>query len=152
MHCCTSTSSSQCNAHVLRFNSEENLFALSRCVNDRLIGSQRYLLGAWKQEVWETIFTGKRLLRQPCSLRKIPGMEVGGFLSTDLQSHQQQEWLLWSMGVGVWTQSGDSPLRIWLWPSAGISPPYWISFYSTPESPGHLAFDPVGPGIGTEQQ
>lgn len=151
MRSCTSTSSPQCNAHVLRYNSE-NLFALSRCVNDRLIGSQRHLLGAWKQEVWERIFTGKRLLRKPCRLEKIPAMEVGGFLSTDLQSHQLQEWLLWSMGVGVWTQSGGSSLRIWLWPSSGINPPYWISLYSTPESPDHLAVDPLGPGIDTEQQ
>lgn len=65
--------------YVPIYNSEENLIALSRYGNYGFIASQRHLLGFWKTRHVKENIQDKREMRKPCSMGKIPVVELRVF-------------------------------------------------------------------------
>lgn len=129
------------------------LWASSR-ENDRLIGSWRHLLLVG-------FLVNRKCEGQYSHLKVSWGNRVAEwrslwwhwecFLSTDSES-PAAELATVKGGSGCLNTEPGRSLKSWLWLRSGTSPPYWLSFYSAPASPDHVAFRLWEHRIGTEHQ
>lgn len=70
--------------YVPAYDSEDQLIALSMCGDDGLTEVRGIYLVSGKQEVWGKTLTDKKL-REPCSVGKIPVVELRVFAVKSLQ-------------------------------------------------------------------